>query len=86
MRTKTESLAKTNLKNLSLRSSNDMAAKQAVLAVKVVDLEPADQVVADQAVDGVVPVADEAVLVLRVVRAATDLDDLTLTHNHKPSA
>jgi citrate lyase gamma subunit len=77
-----------NLKNLSLRSSNDMAAKQAVLAVKVADLEPADLAVAEKEVQVAEKAADGVVLavrVLAVVQAATDLDDLILTHNHKPS-
>ena len=99
MRTKTESLTRTNLKNLSLRLSSDMAAKQAVLAVKVADLAQvglvAEKVVLAQVglvaekADGVVPAAravDGVVLVLPVVRAATDLEDLIPTHNHKPSA
>ena len=90
MRTKTENLARTNLKNLSLRLSSDMAAKQVVPVVKVADLAQVG-LVAEKAVqavlaaDGValvVPVADG---VLLAVRAATDLDDLIPTHNHKPS-
>ena len=94
MRTKTESLARTNWRSLSLRSSSDMAAKQAVLAVKVADLAQADLVAAEKLVlvaDGVVLVEQVVgvvglvVRVLLAVRAATDLDDLILTHNHNPS-
>ncbi len=58
-----------------------MAAKQAVLAVKVADLAQVGLVA-----EKVVLVAEKADGVVPVVRAATDLEDLIPTHNHKPSA
>ena len=94
MRTKTESLARKNWKSLSLRSSSDMAVKQAVLAVKVADRAQVDREAAEKVVlvaDGVVlveQVVEEvvlAVLMLLAVLAATDLEDLILTDNNKPS-
>ena len=84
MRTKTESLARTNWRSLSLRSSSDMAAKQAVLAVKVADRAQADLVAAEKVADVVVQAVLAVDGAVQVVQATTDPDDLILTHNHKP--
>ena len=71
-----------------------MAVKQAVLAVKVADRAQVDREAAEKVVlaaDGVVlveQVVEEvvlAVLMLLAVLAATDLEDLILTDNNKPS-